>query len=66
MITQSHEQNTLFFTKFPFLGELKGTVSRDFRHYLNKKNSTCAPYKHVKTVLRNVSFSQRYLRKTCV
>ena len=60
--------NNLFF--FPpcknWLVVLKGTVSRDFRHFLFKKNSTWAPYEEAKTVSRNFSFSQRYSQKKCV
>ena len=45
---------------------LKGTVSQDFRLFLIKKNSICAPYEQAKTVAWNFSFLQRYSCKTCV
>ena len=48
---------------------VKGTVSREFRHFLNKKNSTGPPYGHFgqgKSVSRNISCSRRYSRKTRV
>ena len=46
---------------------LKGTVSQDFRHFVNKKNSYWAPYEQAKMFLQNIFFSQRYSRgKMCV